>query len=136
MLPSNQVGNDADFATDENAIRKWGAFLNANRQSPVLLVLDDVWSNSIIHDFESSYPGYKILVTSRTTFPQFNTYKLLPLDDQDAIDLLCYSAFSERARKATHDNDNGDDDEIPVDLIDKVFKYKLDTNFTFSFSSL
>ncbi|PWA99927.1 NB-ARC domains-containing protein [Artemisia annua] len=118
LLQNNQDGNAADFATDAEAIRKWGVFVEAC-QSPVLLVLDDVWSNSIIHDFESSYPGYKILVTSRATFPQFNTYKLLPLDDQDAIELLRYSAFSERARKATHDNDNGDDDEIPVDFIDK-----------------
>ncbi|GKG13709.1 hypothetical protein Tco_0350669 [Tanacetum coccineum] len=108
MLPSNQASQETDFANDKEAIVRWGSFLYTLHGSPILLV-------SIIMDFRFKCRGYKILVTSRTTFPRFDTYKLLPLVDQDAISLLSYSALSERARQ-TED----EEEEIPEDLVYKV----------------
>ena len=117
MLPFNPASQETDFANDKEAITRWESFLLTLKGSPVLLVLDDVWSLSIILDFRIKLRGYKILVTSRmTTFPRFSTYKLLPLADQDAINLLSYSALSQRIRQTDED----DDEEIPEELVDKV----------------
>ncbi|KFK28373.1 hypothetical protein AALP_AA8G506900 [Arabis alpina] len=59
---------------------------------PILLVLDDVWhgAESLLKNFQTKIPDYKILVTSRSTyFPDFNfTYQLKPLEDKYAKDLL------------------------------------------------
>ncbi|KAJ0729527.1 putative P-loop containing nucleoside triphosphate hydrolase, leucine-rich repeat domain superfamily [Helianthus annuus] len=62
----------------------------------MLLVLDDVWPNSesIIRHLKFDIPGYKILVTSRYSFPEFNcTYKLEFLNAEYAKTLFCHSAF-------------------------------------------
>lgn len=62
----------------------------------VLLVLDDVWSESesLVEDLKFQIPGYKILVTSRFLFPRFNsTYELSMLNVEDARTLFRYSAF-------------------------------------------
>ncbi|CAH1443676.1 unnamed protein product [Lactuca virosa] len=108
---------EADFINDDDAINQWGSFLGENG-SEVLLVLDDVWpdsitnlSDSIINRFKFNLKGYKILATSRTTFTEFNTYQLQPLNEQDATKLFNYSAFSECVNKY-----------IPYDLVDKLVK--------------
>ncbi|CAI9304453.1 unnamed protein product [Lactuca saligna] len=108
---------EADFIHDDDAINQWGSFLRENG-SEVLLVLDDVWpdsitnlSDSIINRFKFNLKGYKILATSRTTFTEFNTYQLKLLNEQDATTLFNYSAFSEHVNKY-----------IPNDLVDKLVK--------------
>ncbi|KAI7744619.1 hypothetical protein M8C21_007864 [Ambrosia artemisiifolia] len=86
LLEMYQLGKLPDFNGDEVAIQAWGSFL-AENNSETLLVLDDVWSASVIKDFKFRSPGYKILVTSRITFEQFDTYHMertsmaLKLDD-------------------------------------------------------
>ena len=78
----------------------------------ILLVLDDVWSESesIIQDLKFTIPGYKILITSRNVFSRFgSTYDLSLLNDQDAKTLFCYSAF----HNTNHVN-------VPDDLVNKV----------------
>ena len=81
---------------------------------PILLVLDDVWSGSEDHieKFKFQIPNYKILVTSRSVFPEFSTstYRLKFLKDKDALDLFCHWAFP-----------NGNS-YIPNDLVNKVRK--------------
>ncbi|GJZ01552.1 hypothetical protein Tco_0519513 [Tanacetum coccineum] len=49
------------FANEAVAIQEWGSFLGENK-TPVLLLLDDVWSHSLIEKFKFKLPGYKILV--------------------------------------------------------------------------
>lgn len=69
--------------------------LNEVKQNkPILLILDDVWSESLLEKFAFRLPDYKILVTSRTAFPRFSsfTYKLKPLSDDDAMELFRHSA--------------------------------------------
>lgn len=75
-------------------------------KSAILLVLDDVWSDSIIMKLKFKSPKYKILVTSRYVFEQFNTYQLPSLNKQDATALLHPSGFS---------------DDIPEEVVDKVY---------------
>ncbi|KAK9054926.1 hypothetical protein SSX86_026005 [Deinandra increscens subsp. villosa] len=113
LLEEKQGGQQLDFTSDEDAIQKWGSFVDRNK-SDVLLVLDDVWSASIVINFKFKSPRYKILVTSRSTFEQFDTYKLHLLDHQDATNLFRYSAFSESERKSSRD--------IPDDLVEKFVK--------------
>lgn len=75
----------------------------------MLLVLDDVWSHSIIEKFKFKSPGYKIVATSRSDYTQFsNKYKLQPLNRHYATDLFRHRAFSEERS------------DITVELVDKV----------------
>ncbi|PWA99925.1 NB-ARC domains-containing protein [Artemisia annua] len=62
MLPFNPAFQETDFANDKKAIARWGSFLYTLQESPVLLLLDDVWSLSIIMDFRFKIRGYKILL--------------------------------------------------------------------------
>ncbi|KAJ0728245.1 putative P-loop containing nucleoside triphosphate hydrolase [Helianthus annuus] len=86
------------------------------KSNNMLLVLDDVWSESesIIQDLMFQIPGYKVLVTSRFLFPRFDsTYELGLLNNEDAKTLLCYYAFPR--------------DGIPInvtdDLVNKIVNF-------------
>ncbi|PWA80280.1 NB-ARC domains-containing protein [Artemisia annua] len=94
LLQKNHEGLQLDFSSDEDAIHQWGSFLNENK-SEVLLVLDDVWSDSVVMSLKFKLPGYKILVTSRTKFSQFTPYELKLLDHQQAVELFRVYSFSE-----------------------------------------
>lgn len=111
LLQNNDGGEQLDFVNDDSAIKKWGSFLGEN-EFKKLLVLDDVWSDSIIRHFKFKLRGYTILVTSRSTFTKFNTYHLELLNDKDATKLFRYSAFSESGSEHN--------DGIPDGLVDEV----------------
>ncbi|XP_024978676.1 probable disease resistance protein At5g66900 [Cynara cardunculus var. scolymus] len=85
-----------EFQTDEEAKDQLENLMKQMGSENILLVLDDVWSESesLIQDLKFPIPGYKILVTSRFLFPRFgSTYELSLLNDEDAKTLLCRSAF-------------------------------------------
>ncbi|KAF5463857.1 hypothetical protein F2P56_013985 [Juglans regia] len=87
--------DDPAFQSDEDAIDQLEQMLLAKLNKPILLILDDVWSGSesLLEKFAFGLPNYKILVTSRTAFPRFNfTYKLKPLNDDDAMEVFRHSA--------------------------------------------
>jgi len=91
-----------EFQSDD-AVYQLGLLL-----SPVLLVLDDVWSGSeaIVEKFEVQISNYKILVTSRVAFPRFGTpFILKPLVHEDAITLFRHHALSEKSSSIIHDED-------------------------------
>ncbi|KAL9464364.1 hypothetical protein AB3S75_002042 [Citrus x aurantiifolia] len=84
-----------EFQTDEDAINDLERLLKPIRPEAILLVLDDVWSGSesLLQKFKFQLPYYKILVTSRSVFPQFGSgYDLKPLNDEAARTLFRYSA--------------------------------------------
>lgn len=89
--------NHCEFRTDEEAKNQLENLLMRQMGSEkMLLVLDDVWSESesLIQDLKFPIPGYKILVTSRFLFPRFgSTYELSLLNDDDARTLFCHFAF-------------------------------------------
>ncbi|KVH87519.1 probable disease resistance protein At5g66900 [Cynara cardunculus var. scolymus] len=114
LLQKNHGGHkQLHFVTDEDATCQWGRFLGENK-SEILLVLDDVWHESIVTDFKFKLRGYKILVTSRMTFTQFDTYELQLLNNQDATKLFRNSAFSV---------DGSERIDISDDLIKKLVKH-------------
>lgn len=86
-----------EFATDHDAICQLNNLLMRSTSQPILLVLDDVWSESefVIEHLMLQIPGFKILVTSRFVFPKFDTYKLKLLSEKDAMNLFCASAFKD-----------------------------------------
>ncbi|KAK0606005.1 hypothetical protein LWI29_033088 [Acer saccharum] len=77
------------FQTDEAAINDLERLLKSIGQKAILLVLDDVWSESLVQKFKFNLPNYRILVTSRSVFPHFGSgHKLKPLDDEAAMILF------------------------------------------------
>ncbi|KAL4594437.1 hypothetical protein ACB092_12G020800 [Castanea dentata] len=82
--------------------------------SPILLILDDVWSGSEfrLEKFKFDMPKYNILVTSRTIFSEFSfTYNLKSLNDEDATTLLRHSASLQDGNS-----------RIPVEIIEKIVR--------------
>ncbi|XP_059623781.1 probable disease resistance protein At5g66900 [Cornus florida] len=103
-----------EFQNDEDAINKLEILLKQIRSGPILLVLDDVWteSESLIEKFMFQIPGYRILVTSRSEFRRFgSTYKLELLSDRDAMALFCHSAFPQ-----------GGSMNVPEDLVHEIVR--------------
>ncbi|KAK9902929.1 hypothetical protein M0R45_001442 [Rubus argutus] len=83
------------FQDEETAVKWLQRFLKDEGQNPLLLVLDDVWSGSesLLDKFELTMPDYKILVTSRSEFPRFDSsYHLQLLDFDNAMKLFHHSA--------------------------------------------
>ncbi|CAK9166439.1 unnamed protein product [Ilex paraguariensis] len=103
-----------EFQSDDDAINKLEIWLKQIGQHPLLLVLDDVWSGSesLVHNFKFQIPGYKILVTSRSDLPGFDsTYKLKLLNHQNAVTLFRHIAFPQNGSTYVSD-----------DLVDKVVR--------------
>lgn len=104
--------NHCELQTDEEAKNQLENFMRQMGSKNILLVLDDVWSESesLIEDLKFPISGYKILVTSRFLFSRFgSTYELTLLNDQDAKTLFCSSAFH-----------NMNSINVPDDLVNKV----------------
>ncbi|KAJ0770666.1 putative powdery mildew resistance protein, RPW8 [Helianthus annuus] len=108
--------NHCEFQTDEEGRNHLEKLINQMGSNKMLLVLDDVWSESesIIQDLMFQIQGCKVLVTSRFLFPRFSsTYELSLLNYEDARTLFCYSAFPS--------------DRIPInvtdDLMNKIVKF-------------
>ncbi|KAK1588713.1 hypothetical protein Q3G72_026312 [Acer saccharum] len=77
------------FQKEEAAIDDLERLLKSFGQKAILLVLDDVWSESLVQKFKFNLPNYRILVTSRYVFPHFGSgHKLKPLDDEAAMILF------------------------------------------------
>ncbi|TKY55751.1 disease resistance protein [Spatholobus suberectus] len=84
-----------DLQSDDDAANQLEHLLNQIGESPILLVLDDVWpeSVSLVHKFAFQIPNYVILMTSRVAIREFDpAYVLKPLDEVNAMNLFCDSA--------------------------------------------
>ncbi|KAI7751671.1 hypothetical protein M8C21_010558 [Ambrosia artemisiifolia] len=107
--------NNCEFRTDEEAKNELENMMRQMGSQKILLVLDDVWSESesLIQDLKFSIPGYSILVTSRFRFSSIgSTYELSMLNDEDARTLLCHSAFPCEGNRI----------DVPDDLVSKMVK--------------
>lgn len=97
-----------EFQSDEDAVHRLENLLKKIEPEPVLLVLDDVWygSESLIEKFAFQIPDYKILVTSRSVFPRFDSpYNLNLLNHDDAMTLFCHHAFPPNGSSYMPDED-------------------------------
>ncbi|KAK4778278.1 hypothetical protein SAY87_018465 [Trapa incisa] len=106
--------------TEELAIEQLQQFLKEIGGVPVLLVLDDVWSESksLLERFLfDQLKDYKILVTTRFELLSFGTpHKLDPLNHEDARKLFLHSVTSKS------DSYFGGSIELWDTLIDEIIK--------------
>ncbi|OMO74873.1 Disease resistance protein [Corchorus olitorius] len=65
-----------------------------------LVVLDDVWSESVLEQLVFQIPTYKTLVVSRFKFPTRlvgEVYEVELLRDDESMSLFCHSAFGQKS---------------------------------------
>ena len=110
LFSYKELQTEYQIQSEEDAIRQLPQLLEHIGPDPILLILDDVWQDSLPEKFECDIPNYKIIVTSRTAFPRFKNfrYNLKPLNKKDAMTLFCHSAFPQ------------DEINIPLEIIKKV----------------
>ncbi|PWA58352.1 Disease resistance protein [Artemisia annua] len=108
--------NDCVFQTEEDAKNQIENLMREMGPDNILLVLDDVWSESesIVQQLRFQIPGYKIMVTSRFLLNSLgSTYELSLLNHEDARTLFCHSAFSPNAIP----------DGVPDDDVNKMVEF-------------
>lgn len=73
--------------------------LHGRPANSTLLVLDDVWSISVLENLIPKIPGCKTLAVSRFKFPEVlrETYEVELLRESEAIALFCHSAFGQQS---------------------------------------
>nr|XP_043611746.1 probable disease resistance protein At5g66900 [Erigeron canadensis] len=95
LFNPNSFGQPISFQSNEDAKNKLRNFMRVKVSTPMLLILDDVWSDSFLDNFTFANKGCKILVTSRTPFLKYDVFHLDPLSDTDAKTLLYHSTITE-----------------------------------------
>lgn len=67
-------------------------------QSEILVILDDVWSLSVLEQLVFRVPCCKFIVVSRFRLPVFDaTYQVKLLGEDDALSLFCHHAFGQKS---------------------------------------
>ncbi|KAL2318628.1 hypothetical protein Fmac_032504 [Flemingia macrophylla] len=81
------------------AVPQWMPQFECKGEAQVLVVLDDVWSLSVLEQLVWKIPSCKFLVVSRFKFPTiFNTtYQVELLGEEDALSLFCHHAFGQKS---------------------------------------
>ncbi|KAK7383094.1 hypothetical protein VNO78_28762 [Psophocarpus tetragonolobus] len=81
------------------AVPQWIPQLECEGEAQVLVVLDDVWSLSVLEQLVWRTSSCKFLVVSRFNFPSiFNaTYHVELLDEEDSLSLFCHHAFGQKS---------------------------------------
>ncbi|KAF8405132.1 hypothetical protein HHK36_010030 [Tetracentron sinense] len=102
------TGNNISGSNDLNL--QWKLQFDLRIGVRTLVVLDDVWSLSVLEQLIFRIPGCKTLVVSRFMFPTVlnNTYEHELLREDEAMTLFCCSAFREKS--------------IPIAANDKLVK--------------
>jgi len=90
-----------NFENIEDAHRQLQQQLQ-RKSTPILVVLDDVWSKENLEILLFEREGYKTLVTTRDCSTILRTtstrlYELPLLDHVDALSLFCFWAFGQRS---------------------------------------
>ncbi|KAJ4963261.1 hypothetical protein NE237_023200 [Protea cynaroides] len=104
--------------SEEDATKRFRYLLEERNSEPLLLVLDDVWDDSIIEKLFCRTEGYKMLVTSREAFKRYNynyhsSYLLKTLSHQESMTLFRNTALS---------HGENVDYEPDEDLLDKIVR--------------
>lgn len=80
-------------------IPQWKPQFQCKIETQILIVLDDVWSLSVLEQLVCRIPGCKFLVVSRFNFPTVfsASYKVDLLSEEDAMSLFCHHAFGQKS---------------------------------------
>ncbi|XP_010270809.1 PREDICTED: putative disease resistance protein At5g47280 [Nelumbo nucifera] len=106
-------GSPIKFQNEEDAIKQLEDKMK-NKLDDMLVILDDVWSESVVDKFLFRTERYKLLVTSRMRFPSKPTHDMKMLSHEDAKKLFCHEAFSQI--------ENQECEMIDSELVDKIVK--------------
>ncbi|XP_022768827.1 probable disease resistance protein At4g33300 [Durio zibethinus] len=82
------------FVPQGKLLSEWGSGPRA------LVVLDDVWSSSVLEQLIFRIPTYKTLVVSRFKFPTSvvnEVYEVELLREDESMSLFCHSAFGQKS---------------------------------------
>lgn len=81
------------------AVPQWIPQFECRSEARTLVVLDDVWSLSVLEQLVYRIPGCKFVVVSRFKFPTiFNeTYEVELLSEEEALSLFCHHAFGQKS---------------------------------------
>ena len=88
LFNPNSFSQQVPFQSSEDAQNKLESFFRENVLGPILLVLDDVWSESFIKNFEFDIQSYQVVVTSRMLIRRYNIFQFDSLSDEDAKTLF------------------------------------------------
>lgn len=82
-----------------DVVPKWNLQFEWRIGASMLIVLDDVWSLSVLEQLVFRVAGCKTLVVSRFKFPTVvnNLYEVELLKRDEAISLFCQSAFGQKS---------------------------------------
>ncbi|KAK9136445.1 hypothetical protein Syun_015775 [Stephania yunnanensis] len=96
-LWSQITGNQ--FMGPNGLIPQWKTQLDRGMNSRALIILDDVWSLSVLEQLIFRLPGCKTLVVSRFKFPTVydTSYELELLREEEALSLFCHAAFGQKS---------------------------------------
>ncbi|TKY57772.1 disease resistance protein [Spatholobus suberectus] len=79
-------------------VPQWTPQFEFRSEVRTLIVLDDVWSLSVLEQLVCRIPGCKFLVVSRFKFPVLSaSYEVELLSDEDALSLFCHHAFGQKS---------------------------------------
>ncbi|CAK8569547.1 unnamed protein product [Lathyrus sativus] len=81
------------------AVPQWIPQFECRSEARSLVVLDDVWSLSVLEQLVCRIPGCKFVVVSRFKFPTIlnETYDVELLSEEDALSLFCHHAFGQKS---------------------------------------
>ncbi|CAK9317191.1 unnamed protein product [Citrullus colocynthis] len=87
------------YLTGSENVNSNDLILHGRAANSALLVLDDVWSISVLENLIPNIPGCKTLAVSRFKFPEVlrETYEVELLRESEAIALFCHSAFGQQS---------------------------------------
>ncbi|KAL5185641.1 putative disease resistance protein [Glycine soja] len=76
---------------------QWMPQFECRSEARTLIVLDDVWTLSVVDQLVCRIPGCKFLVVSRSKFQTVLSYEVELLSEEDALSLFCHHAFGQRS---------------------------------------
>ncbi|KAJ1419774.1 Winged helix-like DNA-binding domain superfamily [Sesbania bispinosa] len=81
------------------AVPQWMPQFECRGETQTLIVLDDVWSLSVLEQLVCRIPGCKFVVVSRFKFPTVLNaiYEVELLSEEDALSLFCHHAFGQKS---------------------------------------
>lgn len=87
------------MSSNYGPIRRGKSQFERRNRVRTLVVLDDIWSVSVLELLISRTPGCKTLVVSRFKFPTLlkPTYEMELLREDEAISLFCHVAFEQKS---------------------------------------
>ncbi|XP_058080436.1 putative disease resistance protein At5g47280 [Magnolia sinica] len=96
------TGNRFGSANDQ--IPQWMVRFEQSIRRPTLVVLDDIWSLSVLEQLISKIPGCITLAVSRFKYPVFDqTYEVELMGEEEALSLFCLAAFQQQSIPPTAD---------------------------------